>query len=92
MIEVKRRIINGKEILIIDDHCIISKMCMDDDDTFNAIQTLVKAHCNCNRDGIEFRAQIKTTDKDEAKNALQTMQQVRNKLQLQFDKIQLNNL
>ena len=26
--------INGKKELAIDDHCVISRMCLDDDDTF----------------------------------------------------------
>lgn len=84
--------INGKKELAIDDHCVISRICLDDDDTFNAIQTLVKAHCNCNRDGIEFRAQIITTDKEEAKHALETMQEVRDKLEKQSDDIALRKL
>lgn len=84
--------VNGKRELTIDDHCIISRMCLDDDDTFNAIQELVKAHCNCNRDGIEFRAQITTTDKEEAKHALETMQKLRDKLEKQSDDIALRKL
>lgn len=84
-IQVNTKMKNGKKVFIIDDNCIISKLCADDDDTYKAIETLVKAHCDCKRNGIEFRAQIETDNKDEAMRAIMTMQDLRNNLQKQRD-------
>lgn len=84
-IQVNTKMVNGKKIFDIDDNCIISKLCADDDDTYKAIEILNKAHCDCTRDGIEFRAQIETDNKDEAMRAIMTMQDLRNNLQKQRD-------
>lgn len=84
-IQVNTKMKNGKKVFKIDDNCIISKLCTDDDDTYKAIETLVKAHCDCKRNGNEFRAQIETDNKDEAMRAIMTMPNLRNNLQKQRD-------
>lgn len=85
-IQVNTKMKNGKKVFKIDDNCIISKLCTDDDDTYKAIKTLVKVHCDCKRNGSEFRARIETDNKDEAMRAIMTMQDLRNNLQKQRDK------
>lgn len=67
--EFKTTTENSKLVFIIDDHGEISKMCLNDDEKFNALDTLTNNGFKTT-DGADFRAIFKSSSKEKTKSAL----------------------